>query len=298
MPADRWDHAIFYDPDPTIIGKVYTKHGAFIDGWDTIGGSYCNIRDAAETIADPQQKMCLKAGLDAFANADLTRETLSHLRIGVFVGVMTYDWYEKCIAEGTATMSDQPHMVGSRISYALSLRGPSTTIDTACSSSLVAASATSKVVSRSEVDYGLTLGVCHMAAGKTFVGRCAGHLLSRTGRSFTFSDGGDGYCRGEGHGGIVFGRRESGKKGCPLLASSEVNEDGKSATLVAPNGIAQQELLKIALRSAQLTPAEVTCCECRPMALPLEIRLNSAHLTEFRRARVVKTRWCYVQPNP
>merc|ERR1719197_944368 len=95
-----------------------------------------------------------------------------------------------------------------------------------------------------------------MGAGKTFVGRCAGRLLSPSGRSFTFSS------RGEGFGGIVFGRREGAEKGCTIMASSEVNEDGKSATLVAPNGLAQQELVKTALRTARLTPAEISCQEC------------------------------------
>ena len=34
IPASRWDHRPFYDPDPKVPDKTYAKWGGFIDGVD------------------------------------------------------------------------------------------------------------------------------------------------------------------------------------------------------------------------------------------------------------------------
>jgi len=266
VPSSRWDHELLYDPDPEIPGKIYTRHGGFIDGWNTFDGKRFGIERSAVLTMDPQQKKCLEEGSNAFHLAGLGQNRLDRAVVGVYVGVMTYDWYEDRVEKGIATMEDQPHMLANRVSFSFNLKGPSTNVDTACSSSLVACTSAVHAVARKSDDFGLAIGVCHMGAGKTFIGRCAGHLLSTVGRSFAFSSGGDGYCRGEGHGAVVFGRREvaheMGQHQPLQVASSAVNEDGKSATLVAPHGPSQQELMKDALRHARLTPAEIVCCEC------------------------------------
>jgi len=46
------------------------------------------------------------------------------------------------------------------------------------------------------------------------------------------------------------------------LAGSQTNQDGRSASLTAPNGPAQEKCIKAVLRECKLTPTEVDCFEC------------------------------------
>ena len=36
VPPERWNIDSYYDPDPEAQGKIYTRHGGFLDGVDTI----------------------------------------------------------------------------------------------------------------------------------------------------------------------------------------------------------------------------------------------------------------------
>eukprot|EP00449_Zooxanthella_nutricula_P063069 CAMPEP_0198556628 /NCGR_PEP_ID=MMETSP1462-20131121/87111_1 /TAXON_ID=1333877 /ORGANISM="Brandtodinium nutriculum, Strain RCC3387" /LENGTH=70 /DNA_ID=CAMNT_0044287387 /DNA_START=8 /DNA_END=217 /DNA_ORIENTATION=- len=43
---------------------------------------------------------------------------------------------------------------------------------------------------------------------------------------------------------------------------NKVNQDGRSASMTAPNGPAQQACIKASLREAQVTPKDITASEC------------------------------------
>merc|ERR1711933_520282 len=46
------------------------------------------------------------------------------------------------------------------------------------------------------------------------------------------------------------------------LAGSQANQDGRSASLSAPNGPAQEKCIQSVLKERALTPSEVDCFEC------------------------------------
>eukprot|EP00966_Prymnesium_polylepis_P209564 4854430-Prymnesium_polylepis.1 len=66
-----------------------------------------------------------------------------------------------------------------------------------------------------------------------------GGLTSMRGRSSTFDSRADGFGRGEACVSVLLGEGESSTR----LSSAVVRQDGKSASLTAPNGQAQQVLL-------------------------------------------------------
>ena len=88
---------------------------------------------------DPQQRLLLEIGYEATHGALLLRQDLLGCNIGVFVGIMNTDF---AALGGSASVyaatSTQISITSGRLSFALGLQGPCTSIDTACSSALVA----------------------------------------------------------------------------------------------------------------------------------------------------------------
>merc|ERR1719359_2789624 len=87
-------------------------------------------------------------------------------------------------------------------------------------------------------------------------------MLSFVGRSFSFMDGADGYGRGEGTACSVISRGAiEDEDALALVAGSHSNSDGRSASLTAPNGPAQQRLLKAILEETKLQTTEISTYE-------------------------------------
>ena len=73
-------------------------------------------------------------------------------------------------------------------------------------------------------------------------------MLSLLGRCHTFDHRADGYCRGEGCG--TFEILQGAERGI-LVHGSAVRQDGPSASLTAPNGSSQRQLLAAVKRSSE-----------------------------------------------
>ena len=97
------------------------------------------------------------------------------------------------------------------------------------------------------------------------LGAAAAGMLSVDGRCKTLDARANGYVRSEAVGALVL-RREgeiggSKGRGTPALCGSTVRQDGRSASLTAPNGQAQRTLLLRALGAAAAAAAEVWSIE-------------------------------------
>ena len=87
----------------------------------------------------------------------------------------------------------------------------------------------------------------------------AAGMTSPTGRCHTFDRRADGYARGEA---CCAASLRCHDEDAPLLAcGSAVRQDGRSASLTAPNGLAQQGLLRASLEDARMLASDLSCAE-------------------------------------
>ncbi|MCB0198227.1 MAG: polyketide synthase, partial [Anaerolineae bacterium] len=90
--------------------------------------------------------------------------------------------------------------------------------------------------------------------------------------------------RGEGCGMLVLKRlsdaQRNGDRVLAVVRGSALNQDGRSSGLTAPNGQAQEAVIKAALADAQLRPEDVSVIEAHgtgtPLGDPIEIKALNA----------------------
>jgi natural product biosynthesis luciferase-like monooxygenase protein len=280
VPADRWDSDAFYDSDPDAPGKLYVRHGAFLDDIGHFDAEFFGISPLEASTMDPQQRLLLEVAWEALENAGLAPEGLRASRTGIFVGLMYHDYLTKQLREqgmdgigpymGTGSTFSA---AAGRLSYVLGLQGPSIAIDTACSSSLVSIHLACQSLRNRECDAALAGGANVMVTPEASINLSKARMMSPTGRCRTFDADADGYTRGEGCGLVVLKRlsqaRQDGDRILGLIRGSAVNQDGRSNGLTAPNGSAQRALLREALAAARAKPEDIGYVECHGTGTPL-----------------------------
>ncbi|MBM3779486.1 MAG: AMP-binding protein, partial [Acidimicrobiia bacterium] len=280
VPPERWDTEALFDPDPDAPGKLYARHGAFLDDVDRFDAGFFGISPLEASTMDPQQRLLLEVAWEALEQAAVAPDGLRGSRTGVFLGLMYQDYLARqlhdlgrdAIGPYLGTGSTFSAAAG-RLSYVLGLQGPSLAVDTACSSSLVSVHLACQSLRAGECDTAIAGGVNVMAAPEAAINLSKARMLSPTGRCRTFDAAADGYTRGEGCGLIVLKRlsraRAEGDRVLGIIRGSAVNQDGRSNGLTAPNGSAQRALMREALAAAGARPEDVGYVECHGTGTPL-----------------------------
>jgi hypothetical protein len=180
------------------------------------------------------------------------------------VGISGSDW-QPMIPPGVNVANGVPEtFIANRFSFIMNLKGPSFIANTACSASLVALHAGRRDLLglTDPLEGAVCAGISLNLSPGTWIGNCAAGMLSFRGRSFSFTDSADGYGRGEGSACIMMKRgKMSDDDAFALVACSNVNSDGRSASLTAPNGPAQQRLLKAIVEETKLNISEISTYE-------------------------------------
>lgn len=270
VPTSRWNLDTYFDPNPAAPGKMYSKWGGFLEDIYCFDANFFGISPREAQWVDPQHRLLLEVAWEALEDAAIPPTTLAGSRTGVFVGVIGFDYgllqmrNLDCLDVFSGTGASHS-ILANRLSYFLDVHGPSMIIDTACSSSLVAIHQACQSLRRGDVDLVLAGGVNVMLAPEVTVILCKAQMLSPYGRCRAFDAAADGYVRGEGCGIVVLKRlsdaRRDGDRILAVIKGSGINHGGHSNGLSAPNGDAQQAVLRAALADAGIEPGKVDYLE-------------------------------------
>ena len=270
VPAGRWDAAALYDPDAAAPGKMVVQWGGFVDDVTGFDADFFGLAPREAERMDPQQRLFLEVAWDALEAAGLTRAQLAGSATGVFTGVATNDFQHLRLGDrpaiGAYDGSGTAHsIVANRLSYLLNLQGPSVAVDTACSSSLVAVHLACQSLRLGECELAVAGGVNVILTPEPLIALSKAQMLAPDGRCKTFDARANGYARGEGCGVVVLKRLADALAAndtvLAVIRGSAVNQDGRTTGLTAPNGRAQQNVMRAALRNAGLAPAHISYVE-------------------------------------
>jgi acyl transferase domain-containing protein/NADPH:quinone reductase-like Zn-dependent oxidoreductase/acyl carrier protein len=291
VPADRWDREAFYDPDPTKPGKMISKFGGFLSDVDKFDAGFFGIAPREAATLDPQQRMLLEVTWQALESAGIAPKSLEGSRTGLYLGMSSGDYAQLQLESGGAELLDVHFATGNgrsiasgRVSYLLGLRGPAVTIDTACSSSLVALHLACQALRSGECEMALAGGVNVMLSPETTVSLSQAHMLSPDGKSKAFDARADGFARAEGCGMLALKTLKQaeadGDRIFAVIRGTAINQDGASSSLTAPNGPAQEALMRDALKDAGMSASAIGYIEAHgtgtPLGDPIELRALGA----------------------
>lgn len=263
IPEGRW-------PGARETLEPHLLFGGYLEGTDCFDPEFFGIAPREAHSLDPQQRLLLEVCWEALLDAHIPPSSLSGSETGVFAAIYNTDYFRLQMREGAPfdayTGVGTAHSVAAgRISFLLNLRGPCMAVDTACSSSLVAIHLACQSLRRRECGVALVGGSSLKLLPDEVRVFAEWGMLSHDGRNRTFDAAANGFVPGEGCGVVVLKRfSDAIAAGDPIRAvirGTAVNHDGRSSVLTAPNGPAQETVMRDALRDAQIRAADVSFVE-------------------------------------
>jgi polyketide synthase-associated protein len=309
VPNTRWDHSKVYlpyevEPEGWKMFKTYCKHGSFMDGIDLFDPKLFGMSPAEAKAIDPNQRLVLEVGYDGLYRSGLRKKQIMNSSGGMYCGFGTLEWSftEKQIDEGAfGATGGAASIVSNRMSFCLGMKGPSMSIDTEASASLtalyLAAEATQKK-GRGHINaYSLAMGVHLMLCPMWWPQHCAAGWLSKEGRCLTFDDSACGFVRSDACVSTVVKcledvdgetQKDRDRNLCGILAAGVMNHCGQGASLHAPSGPAEQEVIAEAIKNAHISMLDVDAVEAHGTGAKLADAVEVGSLLRGHRSEMHK----------
>ncbi|MEA2373135.1 MAG: hypothetical protein QOH12_3529, partial [Solirubrobacteraceae bacterium] len=285
VPSGRWETGRVSAADAATPGLL---RGGFIDRVDGFDADFFGISPREASVMDPQQRLVLELSWEALEDAGIVPGDLRGSQTGAFVGANAGDYGDLLRRGGQAAASryaltgTNRGIIANRVSYVLGLRGPSLTVDAAQASALVAVHLACESLRRGESTAALAGGVNLNLSIESAIDAARFGALSPDGLCFTFDARANGYVRGEGGGVVALKPLEraiaDGNHIYCVIRGSAVNNDGGGDGLTAPDGNAQEAVLRLAHQRAGVEPADVQYVELHGSGTSLGDRVEASAL--------------------
>ncbi|WP_299535809.1 type I polyketide synthase [uncultured Streptomyces sp.] len=292
---DGWDLSTIEEAEHAATGRRFARKGGFVRDVEDFDAAFFGLSPREALSLDPQQRLVLEVVWEALERANLRTASLEGSNTGVYLGAMSSDYdvarrWDVGSSDGYKITGNGSSLISGRVSYTLGLSGPALTIDTACSSSLVALRLACEALRSGECDLALAGGVTVMSTPQIFVEFSRLDGLAADGRCKSFADDADGTSWAEGCGVLVLKRlsdaTRDGDRVLAVVRGTAMNQDGRSQGLTAPNGLAQQRVLRSALADGGLTPADIDAVEAHATGTVLGDPIEAGALAAVFSGRV------------
>jgi myxalamid-type polyketide synthase MxaB len=272
VPNNRWDIHQYIDDHSNDASLISSQYGGFLSNVDLFDSSFFNIMPREANQIDPQHRILLEESWKAFENAGINPFDLKGSQTGIFVGIYTHD-YENLRKKHHNTKDldiyyatgNSNSIAAGRLSYFYGIHGPSLSVETACSSSLVAVHQACQSLRNNECHLALAAGVNLILSPEYNIVFSRSGMLANDGLCKTFDARANGYVRSEGCGIVVLKTLSKAIADhdniLAVIKGSAINQDGASNGITAPNGFAQEQVIRQALNNAGIRAEDVSYVE-------------------------------------
>jgi len=278
VPPERWDAQSYWSLDVDQPGTMYDNHGGFLSDVEAFDADFFGVNAREAASMDPQQRILLELTWEALERAAIDPRSLLDTQTGVFLGLTNSDYgrmltEEPRLVDGYTGVGAATSIAAGRLAYFLGTHGPAIVLDTACSSSLVAVHQAVQSLRRRETSLSIVGAANLILSPEMSISFSRSRMLSRDGRCRTFAASADGYVRAEGCCVVVLKLLQDalrdGDRIMATILGTAANQDGRSAGITAPNGPAQEAVMRAALADAGVTPSAVSYVEAHGTGTPL-----------------------------
>jgi len=298
-----------YDIDNYLhfIGKSeeqlkYYK-AAFLDVIDKFDYKFFKLSPKEASIMAPVQRLSLETSWQVLEDAGYGGNKLVGSKTGVYFGFeenLVYN-YGKMIFDvdhkstQIAVAGNITATIPSRISYYLDFKGPTMVVDTACSSSLVAIHLACQGIKNGDCNMAIVGGakiyLCPVDDPEEKIG-----IESPDFHTKSFDDRSLGTVGGEGVVTVLLKPLLEALKDkdniYAVIKGSAINQDGNSASLTAPNALAQADVIQKAWQQAGVDPETISYIEAHGTGTPMGDPIEIDGITKAFRKYTDKVQFC------
>ncbi|QHZ56581.1 SDR family oxidoreductase [Brevibacillus sp. NSP2.1] len=301
FPVHRKEDGQALFSDRSFAYKRFKKAG-YLDEISFFDPDMFRISPKEALSMEPYQRIMLELAYETMLNAGYETREIIGSKTGVFIGKdhVTGIEYRHYVSPDIFSLTGSwPGILASRISYVYNLKGPSIVFDTSCSSGLVGVHFACESLRRNE---------CEMA----FVGGISGlfyfppvkedgsldQVESAEEKIRAFDKEATGTVWGEGGGGLLLKPLSRALADndviYAVIKGSGINNNGLSKGITAPNGEAQEALLKSVWKQAQINPETIRYIEAHGTGTVLGDSIELQSIINAFQAFTSKKQFCGV----